>query len=378
MEINKSKVRQALGTTALFIVCGGIGFFAGKMGTTASAGMSKLSVITLVLLFIPIFFVVIAIHEAGHAIAGVWVKFSFKTYIVGPFLWEKSNNKWEFKWNKNVNTAGGMVICMPQGTENLSKRFAIYAAGGPIASLVLTLIAYGLYSLISTTPSTPIEILRNAMFIMAVLSLIIFITTALPLRANGFSSDGARVLRLLKGGDTARFELLILKLVTNASSGVRPKNMDSNELNEALVLAKKLKAPFGVYLHSFFHQSEFDKGNFEKAEQHLTDYINEIESIPKGIRNIVWLDAAFFYAFAKEDLEQATQYWSKFEPAALIPKAQIFATEAVISLLKNEKQLTINKVEAAEKQISNMIDSGLGIALKEKLQQVKISASKLA
>lgn len=370
MKTKKSQFVKAIRTIAVMVIFGGIGFFAAKMGIAASSGMSKSSILVLALLFIPIFFMVIAIHEAGHAVAGVWMNFDFKTYIVGPFMWQKEQNKWHFKWNKNVNTAGGMVVCMPLGTENLAKRFSVYASGGPVASLVLMLTAYGFYSLLSSSATTT-EIFRNALYIMAVLSLIVFITTAFPFRANGFSSDGARVLRLLKGGETSRFELLILKLITAASAGIRPKEIDINELNEANTLAKKLNAPFGVYLHSFFHQAEFDKGNIEKAEQHLLDYIKEVESIPKGIHNIVWLDAAFFYAFAKKDIEEATNYWKKFETAALIPKAQILATEAAINILKNENEMAINKIEAAENEIENMLDKGLGIALREKLSQLK-------
>ncbi|MDI9257959.1 M50 family metallopeptidase [Flavobacterium sedimenticola] len=369
MTIKKDIFLKAIKSIAFIIVFGGIGFFAGKMGIAASSGMSKLTFITLLLLFVPIFLVVIAIHEAGHALAGVWMKFNFKIYIVGPFMWEKNNNKWRFKWNKNVNTAGGLVICMPVGTENIAKRFSVYAAGGPIASLTLSLLSYVLYYSLPTHIES--QLITNSLLIMAVLSLIIFISTAIPLRANGFSSDGARVLRILKGGDTARFELLILKLITNAYAGIRPSEIDQNELNEALSLAKKLKAPFGVYLHSFLHQSELDRGNIDSAEQHLLNYIKEVDSIPKGIRNIVWLDAAFFYAFAKKDITQATNYWNNFEPAALIPKAQIRATKAAMNVLKNESELALSNLESAEKEIVNMLDRGLSIALQERISVLK-------
>jgi len=37
-------------------------------------------------------------------------------YVIGPFLWAKEQNNWLFKWNKNVNTAGGLVICLPTDT----------------------------------------------------------------------------------------------------------------------------------------------------------------------------------------------------------------------------------------------------------------------
>jgi uncharacterized membrane protein len=84
---------------------------------------------------VPLFFIVIGVHAAGHAVAGVWVNFDFKMYVVGPFMWEKELTGWKFKWNKNVNTFGGMAICLPVRTENLPIRFSIYAPSGPIASL---------------------------------------------------------------------------------------------------------------------------------------------------------------------------------------------------------------------------------------------------
>jgi len=110
METKKSKFKAALRTIPLMIICGGIGFFAAKMGIAASSGMTKQSIIILALLFIPLFFIVIAIHEAGHAAAGIWMNFNFKTYIVSPFLWEKNNTGWQFKWNKNINTAADSTI----------------------------------------------------------------------------------------------------------------------------------------------------------------------------------------------------------------------------------------------------------------------------
>jgi hypothetical protein len=357
-----------------------IGFFAGKIGfSVLTAAISKTTLFSLALLFIPLFFIVIGIHEAGHALAGVWLNFDFRTYIVGPFMWDKEQSGWKFKWNKNVNTAGGLVVCLPVGTENLSKRFSIYAASGPIASLLLAALAYGIFQLVyvtGITGHTGLEIIAYSFFIMAVLSLVIFIGTAIPMHMGGFSSDGVRVLRLLSGGDKARFEILVIKIIANSTSGLRPKLLNMDELLEAQILAKKLNAPFAVYLHSLFYQAAFDKNDIEKAELHLQDYINKADEIPAGIRNAVWIDAAFFYAFAKRDIANATKYWSEFKPAPLIPKAQIFATEAAISALKNESDTALLKIESAINEIPNMVDKGWGIALQEKLLQLKDSIKK--
>jgi hypothetical protein len=83
------------------------------------------------------------------------------------------------------------------------------------------------------------------------------------------------------------------------------------------------------------------------------------------------LDAAFFYAYARKDAQQAEHYWNKFIPSAIIPKAQVYATEAALNLLTNKKELINQKIEAALIELPNMIDKGVGIALKDQLLHLK-------
>ncbi len=367
----KSNLKKLFAISALFVIGGFAGFLFGKFGIPKSTTPIPLSIkVAVFSSIIPIFFFVIAWHEGGHAIAGIRVGFDFRMYVVGPFMWEKQNFGWQFKWNKNVNMAGGLVLCLPKNSENLSTKFSIFAAAGPISSLILAVFAYVGYKYFDTN-SSGINIPKVILLITAFISLLIFIMTSIPLHVGGFYTDGARVLRLQKGGEIARFEILMLKTIAETSSGTRPKMLNTNELEEILVIAKRINDPFGVYIHGILHQAAFDNGELEKAEKHLQNYINEAENIPDGIRNMVWLDAAFFYAFAKKDLEKSEYFWAKFKPAPMIPKSQILATEASLSFLKNEPEITHLKIEEALKQIPNMIDKGMGFALKEKLDSLK-------
>jgi hypothetical protein len=367
----KSKIVKILSLTAFALIGGAVGFFIGKMGGGAAVNSTPLSIKLLSLAsIIPAFLGVVAWHEGGHAVAGIKMGFDFKMYVVGPFMWEKQSTGWLFKWNKNVNIAGGLVLCLPTDTVNLNNRFTIFAAGGPVASLVLTALSYGIHGVFfKNNPShnMGIELAGNFFFITALLSLVIFFATAIPLRMGGFYTDGARVLRLQRGGDTARFESLILKLTANTLSGIRPKSININELEEALAIAKRLDEPFGVYIHGILHQAAFDNDDVEKAEKHLLDYINEADNIPEGIRNSVWLDAAFFYAYGKQNLEEAEKFWQQFKPAAMIPQAQVFATEAALRFLKKDETAALSKIEEAVKELPNMIDQGVATALKDKL-----------
>jgi hypothetical protein len=367
----KNTVKKVLGLVTLTLLGAVIGFFIGKISAGESTDTTPLGIKLLVIaLIIPAFLFVVAWHEGGHAIAGVKVGLNFKMYVVGPFMWEKESTGWRFKWNKNVNTAGGLVLCLPTDSVNLNNRFTVFAAGGPVASLLLTALSYGIYGFLfkeNPTNDMVIKVMSNFFFTTATLSLFIFFVTAIPLRMGGFYTDGARVLRLQRGGDTARFESLLLKFIADSTSGLRPKMYNINELEELEAIAKRLDEPFGVYLHSYFHQAAFDNGDIEEAEKHLLDYINEAENIPEGIRNMVWLDAAFFYAYAKKDLAEAEKFWQQFKPAAMISKAQIFATEAALSALKKDKETTLLKIENAVKELPNMIDQGVAKALKDKL-----------
>ena len=74
----------------------------------------------------------------------------------------------------------------------------------------------------------------------------------------------------------------------------------------------------------------------------------------------------------RKDIEQAMHYWEQFKPAAMIPKAMIHATEAAIAALSQDDALMQAKVGSALKELPNMIDQGLAIVLKEKLQELKV------
>lgn len=361
-------------TTLLMTVIGGaIGFFGVQVGMKASSHLPPLVMFSMLALLIPSFFLVIALHEAGHAFVGVKVNFEFRFYVVGPFLWEKEGGQWRFKWNKNVNTFGGMVLCLPTDSKNLSKRFALYAAGGPLASLLsaLLFVAVHIFLSTSTSNSTWVEILTHWAWVLFLLSSAIFLVTAVPFHSKGFSSDGARVMRLYRGGDTAMFEVLLLKFIASSSNGMRPSALNRKEMEEALQLAEKIQAPMGLYFHYYYFYHAFDAQDINLAEEHLLSYVNKSHLIPQGLHYGVYLDAAFFYAVAKRDMEKAEHYYQQFKPSALLSKAQVHATEAAIAVLKQEYNKAAESLDKAKSEIPNILDRGIGVFIEEKLVEMK-------
>ncbi len=354
----------------------GAGYVGAQLGMQAAKDLPPAVGLSLLLLLVPSFFLVIALHEAGHALMGILVHFDFRFYVVGPFMWEKENSEWKFKWNKNVNLSGGMVLCLPPDSHNLGKRFAFYAAGGPLSSVLTGGFFLALYAILSTFPSTSwvLPFAAGWMWMLFFLSMVIFGLTAIPFHANGFSSDGARVFRFYRGGDTATVEVMLLKAIASSCSGVRPSNLNRNELEASLALAEKMKAPMGLYFHYYLFYHAFECQQLDFAEEQLTHYLHKANNIPAGLRSGIFLDAAFFYAVGRKDGEKASHYFSQFKPSALIAKSTILAVETSLAILKNNKEEAVRLFDRAMEEMPKAVDRGITVFMKEKLVSMKEGA----
>lgn len=367
--MKKNKLSKILPIAVMMLIGGAVGFFGASVGMDAAKAMPKAQVITLLVLIVPSYYLVVAFHEAGHALAGTLVKFDFRMYVVGPFMWDREESGWKFKWNKNLNLSGGLVICLPSSSDNMAKRFSMYALGGPAASLVLAAIAYTAKHLVSPSDQ-PIDALGWFFGMVSFLSLVIFVITIVPLHMGGFYTDGARALRFLRGGETSRFEVLLMKQISESSAGVRPRHYNLTDLQEAVQLAEKTGSKMKMYLHYYLYQHAFDQGQHDEAEKELQAYMAYIENIPEGMRGSVYLEATFFYAYAHKDLAKAETFFKQYKPSAIISKAQLHSVEAVLGFLKGDKKNFETKLALTLKEIPNMIDRGTALALKDKMESL--------
>ncbi|GCC49921.1 hypothetical protein SanaruYs_01350 [Chryseotalea sanaruensis] len=366
------KFKQIASIIILGSLGGLAGLFLARLGLKTAHSTPLPVVLAMAILFVPAFFFVVAVHEAGHAWAGIKMNFDFRTYIVGPLLWNKEPDGWKFKRNKNINTSGGLVICTPRGSQELTKRFSIFAAGGPIASLLLAVVAFTAHALLKSATPLPLvlHIVSNLLLLIAYLSIAIFVITAIPLHTGGFSSDGARILRLQRGGDTARFEVLLLKTISEGMGGTRPLLFNADELDEAKQLAVKLEAHMGLYIDYFLYQQAADQGNIEKAEAHLKDYLAQVDAIPEGLRASVWIDAAFFYAYYKKDLAKAESYFQQYKPSPMTGLMSVHAVSAAMAFLKEDWVNVRTHFNHAQDEMPKMMDQGMALVLQEKLNQM--------
>ena len=170
----------------------------------------------------------IAVHELGHALAGRTQGFVFRLLAVGPLWIERSadgQNAVRFNWD--LVSWGGRTRSFPSDTGNLVNRYAIFVAGGPLASAFLALAAWGLK--VICHPGW----LHDSFASLSMLSLLVFIGTALPFAAGlGVVSDGDSLRRL--AGPLAARDASLLATAGAICVGRRPRDWPAETVEQAL------------------------------------------------------------------------------------------------------------------------------------------------
>lgn len=323
------------------------------------------------------FLVTLALHELGHVIGGLLVGFEFRMYTVGPFMIEREAGKLNFKWNKNLNTFGGLALCLPLNDRDLARRFTVFVAGGPLGSLVWALAAWGLWSALSV-PDLPgfwLHVADMFLFLSILFSGFIFLTTIFPMHSGGFYSDGARIGQFLRKGPDADLQITLLTASAWSLSGTRPRDIDPNLLLKGLEIPTD--SPFKGYFHGFLHYIYLDRGDWERAEYHLLQYETYLEHIPEGYQATVWLDKAYFWAMYYGDAVSAQAFLDNAEIGAAITPSKVLRTEAAIAHAKGDRELAATKAAQALKELPRSMDKGQAVAEKEWLEKMIVSEKSL-
>lgn len=157
----------------------------------ASISIFGYGILSFVLTYAVVLFVVILIHELGHAATARMFHWPVLSIAVFPVVYKTRSRKFAF-WTAASGDVGGLVTVGAGGLPQTRARRIWLAAGGPIANLALTAVIVPI-QLLSISNSG-----HAALGAVAVTSLFIGLANLLPWRAgNGARSDGSTILSLL-------------------------------------------------------------------------------------------------------------------------------------------------------------------------------------
>jgi tetratricopeptide (TPR) repeat protein len=252
-------------------------------------------------------FLSVAVHESGHALAGMCLGMKLRLFFVGPFQLRVRDGRWSFEFNLgNSLAAGGATGCVPTvpDWDPIDEIWMI--AAGPIASFALGLVTAGLAL---SAKGSSYE--RSWIFFayMAAISLVGAVVNLLPIRPNSYYSDGAQIYQLLKGGAWADLHRVRCLVLSSLATPLRPREYDLNAIQKA-----ELSFTHGIdalLLRLYKSQYFLDCELFDQARDAYHEAVALYPAVAPFVTGDLLTAFVFRSALLDRDLDATRQWWQK-------------------------------------------------------------------
>ncbi|HET8724859.1 MAG TPA: hypothetical protein VFM53_11740 [Anaeromyxobacteraceae bacterium] len=324
--------RRLLGGVLVGCVGLGLGYALGKLGMTLPSPGQRLTAgekllrIALAGLGIWLAFLV---HEAGHLAGGLSQGFRFIFLAAGPLWVEPGPRGVALRFNRTLQTWGGVAAAMPRDGRNLRQRFAVMVAAGPAASLLLALLGWGAWT------ALPAGAPRFLAGVTALGSAALFLATVQPFGAGGgFASDGGRLLRLWRRGPVGEREVAILALTAASAGGARPRDWPGAVVEAAL--RPEDGSAMELAARVYAAQRASDSGDPETARRQL-DAAGEIaKGMSPILRSVVAAEAAWLRA-SQGDVEGARPLVAAAD-GPFVERHALFRARSALRLAEGDRE----------------------------------------
>jgi hypothetical protein len=308
---------------------------------------------------------VLLIHELGHLAGGLIRGMRFLLLIVGPLRLRRTVSGLKLDWFLSGQTFGGLAAAMPDLRRPLRAQLLPLIVGGPLASLLLAVAALG----VSATVDGRIA---AHLLILGAMSAMIFVATALPMRAGGFQSDGMQCIELVRGGPAMEQRALLMAVYAQSLAGVRPRDRDPAPLQRALQLrGDEPMRDTGAALMAY--QAALDRRDLEAAGDWIDRVADGHDAYPAMFRQVLANEIAFFSARYRDDSDAATAWSARARGGAVEPSSRAL-TEAAIALGRGDTTLALRAIQRGELALSHSSDAGSIALLQDELSSLRADA----
>jgi len=302
------------------------------------------------LLALPVLFLlVIAVHELGHLTGGLASGMKFLLLIFGPFQWSATPEGVRFRWVTNLGLMGGIAATMPVKMDNLRNQLLPMIAGGPLASLGLTVLAGAIAS--SSTGR-----MAGYAAIVTLLSAAIFLVTAIPFRAGGFMSDGMQLVEVLRGGVGVVERSDLVRLMAQSLAGTRPRDWDADLVTrlETMNSAEPLRL---MACWMLLLQRAMDQHDAEGAAVLARRLAERCEEYPDGFRQSLHIELCIEAAL-RQDLATAETHLA-LTAGGVTERSRLELARALVCSLQGDDTGAAKHRAAGRRLLTQAMDPGL-------------------
>jgi hypothetical protein len=283
-------------------------------------------------------------HEAGHVAGGQLARFRFHLLVAGPLRIgrDPATQRIRAVLNREVSLYGGIAASLPTGTERLPRRLGLMVAGGPAASFLLAGTAAALLSVVEDGA----PLLQAGLGITMLISTGLGVVTLIPTRFSGFASDGARLLRLARGGPEAQREAAILSLMASSTGGAAPRDWPRETVRAAAAVRDGSSDECSACLLAYSHH--LDRGDVTAARADLHRALELADQYPAAFVPALMAEAAFFEGFVSRDAVAARAYLAEVpEKTIAVTPFDRLRAEAAVAIAEGDAAGARERIERA-------------------------------
>ncbi len=267
----------------------------------------------------------ITVHELGHLVGGRLGGARFLMFVVAPLRIVRTTKGLEASLVFNLGAIGGFAASMPDPERPLIRQLVPLIAGGPIASLAL---AFGA-ALLAPALSGRAEVWCG---VLAAISALLFLVSAIPTRIGGMWSDGRQLLDIARGGRGVEQRCLVTQLYMENHAGVRPRDVDPRRLAQALdEVPGDILFDIGTFAHAY--AAALDAGRIDEAGRWLDRIEDVFERYPMGFRQALALELAYFEAAHRGNAERA-RAWLAHARGGITEPSRVALADAALALVE--------------------------------------------
>jgi hypothetical protein len=290
-------------------------------------------------------YVGILIHELGHVVAGLAVRFPFVYVMVGPVRLTRTKDS--FKVTLHKPEMGGLAMHLPKGRRR-SWKGVLFVLGGPLANMAVFAL-------------TPIA-LRTAIFpaLLCVISFFLAVISLIPFHTKGFASDGMLIWRALSS-PRHRIRDVAVAYLAREIEKKRAREFRATWVNRALQSSGPTPNTFLAHWIAYWYFN--DRKEWDRAAASLETCLALTPFVNEAMRDLCILEAAVFHAWAWDDLAGAHN-WKTLVPDSAIEPVRLVRWQIVEATARRDHAV-LQFWQDATKFIAENPDENLRAILSE-------------
>lgn len=276
-------------------------------------------------------YLVIAAHEIGHLLAGKLVGFRFRYLVVGPVKIERQNNQFRLSRVSTRSMPGGLASAVPPDDHDLRRRMIIMISGGPLANLLIALLAVGVFlAMQGAQHSLAAVVFLSTCILSATLFALDLLATLTPFLPSRFFSDGRLILELLKKSPHAVRMCASIAIDNASRSGTRPRDWNTGLVQQVTQPADDSLAHLLGLLIAYYHS--LDRHEIDEAGCWIDQVGAGLPHTPLAFRANFLLEMAYFEARYRRNSVLAHVYLAQATEGVQIDQATRVRAESAVHL----------------------------------------------